>query len=94
MDSSGKCEFDATGDYGEVDSLDKLQWWQRATIYQVLIQSFQDSDGDGKGDLLGIVERLDYFVALGIDIVWISPIFESPMTDMGYGCVSKPVKTN
>ncbi|GFG04169.1 oligo-1,6-glucosidase [Aspergillus udagawae] len=68
----------------ESDSLDKLRWWQKATIYQVLIQSFQDTDGDGKGDIRGIVNHLDYFVALGIDVVWISPIYESPMRDMGY----------
>lgn len=94
MGSKEKCEFDATDGCGEVDSLDKLQWWQRATIYQVLIQSFQDSDGDGKGDILGVVERLDYFVALGIDVVWVSPIFGSPMTDMGYEYGSKLAKTN
>ncbi|BDD56159.1 hypothetical protein MAP00_001636 [Monascus purpureus] len=61
-----------------------MKWWQKATIYQVLIQSFQDTDGDGKGDIRGIVEKLDYFVTLGIDVVWVSPIFESPMCDMGY----------
>ena len=64
--------------------MDKLAWWQKASIYQVLVQSFQDTDGDGKGDIAGIIERLDYFVALGIDVVWISPIYESPMSDMGY----------
>ncbi|PKX98967.1 glycoside hydrolase family 13 protein [Aspergillus novofumigatus IBT 16806] len=75
---------DASKECQESDSLDKLRWWQKATIYQVLIQSFQDTDGDGKGDLRGIVNHLDYFVALGIDVVWISPIYESPMRDMGY----------
>lgn len=94
MNSSNKCEFDATEDCGEVDSLDKLQWWQKASIYQVLIQSFQDTNGDGKGDILGVIKRLDYFVALGVDVVWISPIYESPMTDMGYGCVSKLTEIN
>lgn len=84
MDSKEKCQFDTTDDCGEVDSLDKLAWWQKASIYQVLVQSFQDTDGDGKGDIAGIIERLDYFVALGIDVVWISPIYESPMSDMGY----------
>lgn len=74
---------DASTECHESDSLDKLRWWQKATIYQVLIQSFQDTDGDGKGDLRGIVNRLDYFVALGIDVIWISPIYESPMRDMG-----------
>lgn len=84
MDNKGQCDdVDTTEDCGEIDSLDKLEWWQRATIYQVLVQSFQDTDGDGKGDIQGIVERLDYFVALGIDVVWVSPIYESPMCDMG-----------
>ncbi|GIJ88817.1 hypothetical protein Asppvi_007744 [Aspergillus pseudoviridinutans] len=75
---------DASKECEESDSLDKLRWWQKATIYQILIQSFQDTDGDGKGDIRGIVNHLDYFVALGIDVVWISPIYESPMRDMGY----------
>lgn len=84
MGGDEPCGFGATDDCGETDSLDKLHWWQKACIYQVLIQSFQDTDGDGKGDLRGIVERLDYFVALGVDAVWISPIYDSPMCDMGY----------
>lgn len=71
-------------DSEDVDSLDNLLWWQKASIYQVLIQSFQDTNGDGKGDIRGIMERLDYFVALGVDVIWISPIYESPMCDMGY----------
>ncbi|KAJ5805177.1 hypothetical protein N7474_011064 [Penicillium riverlandense] len=77
-------ESGTTSDSEDVDSLDKLHWWQKASIYQVLIQSFQDTNGDGKGDLRGIMERLDYFVALGVDVIWISPIYESPMCDMGY----------
>lgn len=84
MGSNERCKFDATDDCGEHDTLDKLHWWQKACIYQVLVQSFQDTNGDGKGDLRGIMERLDYFVHLGVDVVWISPIYESPMCDMGY----------
>lgn len=84
MGSHEKCKFDATDDCGGYDTLDKLHWWQKACIYQVLVQSFQDTDGDGNGDLRGIMERLDYFVELGVDVVWISPIYESPMCDMGY----------
>ncbi|MBS1302372.1 alpha-amylase family glycosyl hydrolase [Loktanella sp. SALINAS62] len=61
-----------------------LTWWQRGIIYQVYPRSFQDSDGDGIGDLQGIIQRLDYIKALGADIVWISPIFPSPMKDFGY----------
>jgi alpha-glucosidase len=59
-------------------------WWQSAVIYQVYPRSFQDSNGDGIGDLAGIARRLDYFVELGVDAIWISPIFPSPMADFGY----------
>nr|WP_317892436.1 alpha-amylase family glycosyl hydrolase [uncultured Sphingomonas sp.] len=59
-------------------------WWEAATIYQIYPRSFQDSDGDGIGDLRGITDRLDYLVDLGVDAVWISPIFPSPMADFGY----------
>src|SRR3954452_11957526 len=59
-------------------------WWESAVIYQVYPRSFQDSDGNGVGDLNGISERLPYFVELGVDAIWISPIFRSPMTDFGY----------
>ena len=59
-------------------------WWQSGTIYQVYPRSFQDSDGDGVGDLKGIEARLDHLVALGVDAVWLSPIFPSPMADFGY----------
>ncbi|MFV0622392.1 alpha-amylase family glycosyl hydrolase [Sphingomonas sp. ac-8] len=59
-------------------------WWEAATIYQIYPRSFQDSDGDGIGDLRGIVARLDYLVELGVDALWLSPIFPSPMVDFGY----------
>jgi alpha-glucosidase len=59
-------------------------WWERGAIYQVYPRSFQDSDGDGVGDLRGIEARLDYLVNLGIDAIWISPIYPSPMADFGY----------
>ena len=59
-------------------------WWQAGTIYQVYPRSFQDSDGDGVGDLKGIEARLDHLVALGVDAIWLSPIFPSPMADFGY----------
>lgn len=59
-------------------------WWQRGVVYQVYPRSFQDSDGDGVGDLRGIVRRLDYLRWLGVDAIWLSPIFPSPMRDFGY----------
>lgn len=59
-------------------------WWQPATIYQIYPRSFADSDGDGIGDLRGIADRLDHLVSLGVDALWISPIFPSPMADFGY----------
>ncbi len=59
-------------------------WWREAVIYQVYPRSFLDSNGDGVGDLPGITQRLDYIAALGVDIVWISPFFTSPMKDFGY----------
>ena len=59
-------------------------WWQRAVIYQVYVRSFADSDGDGVGDLHGIVERLDYLDWLGVDALWLSPVTVSPDEDWGY----------
>lgn len=59
-------------------------WWRRGVIYQIYPRSFQDSNGDGIGDLEGVRRRLDYFVWLGVDAIWISPIYPSPMRDFGY----------
>lgn len=59
-------------------------WWERGTIYQIYPRSFQDSDNDGVGDLKGIRKRLDYVQALGVDAIWLSPVFPSPMADFGY----------
>jgi len=60
------------------------EWWRGAVIYQVYPRSYQDSDGDGVGDLRGITRRLDHIAGLGVDAVWISPVFRSPMKDFGY----------
>ena len=59
-------------------------WWKESVIYQIYPRSFQDSNGDGIGDLQGIIQRLDYLKQLGIDILWLSPIFKSPNDDNGY----------
>ena len=63
---------------------DEYLWWQRGVVYQIYPRSFQDSDGDGVGDLRGIVSRLDHLDWLGVDAVWISPFYPSPMADFGY----------
>lgn len=60
------------------------EWWRGAAIYQIYPRSFRDSNGDGIGDLPGITERLDYVARLGVDAIWISPFFTSPMADFGY----------
>ncbi|MGJ4803885.1 alpha-glucosidase family protein [Luteimonas sp. SDU82] len=60
------------------------EWWRGAVIYQVYPRSFKDTGGDGVGDLPGIVEGLDYIASLGVDAIWISPFFRSPMADFGY----------
>ncbi|MCP4390289.1 MAG: alpha-amylase, partial [Gammaproteobacteria bacterium] len=59
-------------------------WWQKGVIYQIYPRSYQDSNGDGIGDLVGIRQRLDYIQSLNVDAVWLSPIFPSPMHDFGY----------
>ena len=59
-------------------------WWRKGIFYQVYPRSFRDSDGDGVGDLRGIIEKLPYLEQLGIDAIWLSPIFPSPMADFGY----------
>ncbi|MGY4484334.1 glycosidase [Bradyrhizobium sp. LM3.2] len=59
-------------------------WWRDGIFYQIYPRSFQDSDGDGVGDLAGILRRLPYVKSLGVDAIWLSPIFPSPMADFGY----------
>lgn len=62
----------------------KQAWWKKATIYQIYPKSFQDSNGDGIGDLQGIISCLDYLEKLGIGAIWLSPVYQSPMDDNGY----------
>ncbi len=59
-------------------------WWKHGVFYQIYPRSFMDSNGDGIGDLQGIIDRMDYLVDLGVDAIWISPFYESPMKDFGY----------
>src|SRR5436190_6313840 len=59
-------------------------WWQEAVVYQIYPRSFQDSNGDGVGDLRGIIQRLDYLNYLGVNALWLSPIYPSPLADFGY----------
>ncbi len=59
-------------------------WWKEAVVYQIYPRSFMDSDGDGIGDLQGIISRLDYLKKLGIDVIWMSPVYQSPNDDNGY----------
>jgi len=61
-----------------------VRWWQTGVIYQIYLRSFQDTNSDGIGDLKGIERRLDYLADLGVDAIWISPIYPSPMADFGY----------
>ncbi|XP_063839052.1 maltase 2-like [Ostrinia nubilalis] len=62
----------------------ELDWWQHCVLYQIYPRSFKDSDGDGIGDLQGIISELEHFVDAGVDAIWMSPIFTSPMVDFGY----------
>lgn len=59
-------------------------WWKEAVVYQIYPRSFMDSNGDGIGDLKGITSKLDYLKELGVDVIWLSPIYQSPNDDNGY----------
>lgn len=62
----------------------KRQWWKEAVVYQIYPRSFMDSNGDGIGDLQGIISKLDYLQTLGIDVIWLSSVYQSPNDDNGY----------
>src|SRR5512134_725515 len=66
------------------DSEMNRTWWKECVVYQIYPRSFCDSNGDGIGDLRGIISKLDYLKELGVNVVWLSPIYRSPMDDMGY----------
>jgi alpha-glucosidase len=68
----------------KAETLNAQPWWKGASIYQIYPRSFFDSNGDGIGDLPGITQRLDYVASLGVDAIWLSPFFKSPMADFGY----------
>lgn len=59
------------------------KWWKDATIYQIWPASYKDSNGDGVGDIPGIINSLDYIEELGADVIWLSPMYDSPQEDMG-----------
>ena len=60
------------------------KWWQSSVVYQIYPRSFYDSNQDGIGDIPGIIEKLDYLAELGIDVIWLNPVFQSPNVDNGY----------
>ena len=64
--------------------MDQVTWWRGGVIYQIYPRSLMDSNGDGVGDLQGIIAKLDYIASLNVDAIWISPFFKSPMKDFGY----------
>lgn len=69
---------------GTADSIPGRKWWKEAVVYQVYPRSFKDADGDGIGDLKGILSKLDYIKSIGIDVIWLNPVYSSPNADNGY----------
>ncbi len=65
-------------------STEDADWWRGAIIYEIYPRSYQDTNGDGVGDLAGITRRLPHIASLGVDAIWIAPFFKSPMKDFGY----------
>ena len=69
---------------GAGDNLSELKWWQKTNVYEIYVNSFQDTNGDGYGDLNGVAQHLDYLKELGVGAFWLTPVFASPMKDNGY----------
>jgi oligo-1,6-glucosidase len=78
------CSEIGLGQTGSDGNAVERKWWKEAVVYQIYPRSFKDSDGDGIGDLRGIISKLDYIKSLGIDVVWLNPIYSSPNDDNGY----------
>ena len=68
----------------EDEKMEEHTWWKEAVVYQIYPRSFKDSNGDGIGDLRGVIEKLDYLKELGVDVIWMSPCYKSPNDDNGY----------
>ncbi len=78
------CLFSETNCAAQITNKPDREWWKEAIVYQVYPRNFKDSDGDGIGDLKGIISRLDYIKSFGVTAVWLNPIYSSPNTDNGY----------
>jgi oligo-1,6-glucosidase len=77
------CDQNSKTEQNDKATFDR-KWWKEATVYQIYPRSFKDSDGDGVGDLRGIISKLDYIKSLGVDVIWLNPIYSSPNDDNGY----------
>ncbi len=83
--SDGMVEHPSAGDFDHARTLPAdATWFQRAVFYEVLVRAFYDSNGDGQGDLRGLIEKLDYLQWLGVDCLWLPPFYDSPLRDGGY----------
>ncbi|HUZ61279.1 MAG TPA: alpha-amylase family glycosyl hydrolase [Hanamia sp.] len=76
--------FSEINSFAQVTTTPDRKWWKEAIVYQIYPRSFKDSNGDGIGDLKGIISKLDYIKSLGVTAVWLNPIYSSPNTDNGY----------
>lgn len=84
---SGFCKLLSEKEFSTIKGgLSKMQekWWENTVVYQVYPKSFQDTNDDGVGDLIGIIQRLDYIQSIGVNMIWLNPIFVSPQVDNGY----------